>query len=256
MITKQQLQKDLEALGIRSDETVAVHTSLKAVGMVEGGAETFLEALYEYLYDGLLVIPTHTWKNVNQENPWYDVRGSEACIGWVPRTAAFHPKAVRSMHATHSVAVFGKRAGEYAAYDRASVTPTPPQGCFGRLYDEKAKILLVGVGQERNTFIHVSEEILDVPQRLSAPFEVTLVDYEGRQERRTIQKHENPICPHISENFVKFDPYLARCGAVTEGKLGNAVVKVCDAVKLQDEILRLWRESDRDLTVDARPIDG
>ena len=45
MITKQQLQKDLEALGIRSDETVAVHTSLKAVGMVEGGAETFLEAL-------------------------------------------------------------------------------------------------------------------------------------------------------------------------------------------------------------------
>ena len=78
MITKQQLQKDLEALGIRSDETVAVHTSLKAVGMVEGGAETFLEALYEYLYDGLLVIPTHTWKNVNQENPWYDVRGSEA----------------------------------------------------------------------------------------------------------------------------------------------------------------------------------
>lgn len=254
MITKYELQKDLEKMGIRREETIAIHTSLKAVGMVEGGAEAFLEAFIEYLSDGLLVVPTHTWASVSKENPVYDARASVPCIGAVPRAAAFHPKAVRSMHATHSVAVFGKRAEEYAARDNGVCTPTPQEGCFGGLYEEKARILLIGVGQERNTFIHVSEEIADVPERLAEPFEAVLIDTKGNEEKRRIHKHYNPICAHISENFVKFDPVFAKYGAVTEGRLGNAAVKICDAVQCQDLLLKLWAKADWDLTVDLRPI--
>ncbi|MBQ7916950.1 MAG: AAC(3) family N-acetyltransferase [Firmicutes bacterium] len=254
MITKKQLQEDLERMGIRSTDTVAIHTSLRAAGPIEGGAESFIEAFTDYLSDGLLVVPTHTWKTVNQENPVFDVRSSEPCVGIVPTIAAFHPKAVRSMHATHSVAVFGKRAAEYAANDNGVITPTPAEGCFGRLYDEKAKILLIGVGQERNTFIHAVEEIVDVPQRLTEPFEVTLIHKDGHEEKRMIHKHYNPICAHISENFVKFDPFFAECGAVTQTKLGNAAVKLCDAVKVQEEVIRLWNLADWDLTVDLTPL--
>lgn len=254
MITKKQLQADLEQMGIRSNDTVMIHTSLRAAGPIEGGAEAFIEAFTEYLSDGLLLVPTHTWKTVNQDNPVFDARKEVPCVGIVPTIAAFHPNAVRSMHATHSVAAFGKRAAEYAANDNGVVTPTPADGCFGRLYDEKAKILLIGVGQERNTFIHAVEEVVDVPQRLSDPFEVTLINTKGQEEKRVIQKHYNPICAHISENFVKFDPFFADCGAVVETKLGNAAVKLCDAVKVQDEVIRLWKLADWDLTVDLTPL--
>ena len=255
MTTKKQLMNQLEAMGIRPKDTVAIHTSLRAVGPVEGRAEGFLDALREYLSQGLLVVPTHTWASVNPENPVFDVRHSVPCIGVLPQIAAFHPSGVRSLHATHSVAVFGRRAAEYAAYDRESCTPTPEKGCFGRLYEERAKILLVGVGQERDTFLHVCEEILDVPQRLTPhSFPVRIIDEAGHEETREIYKHYNPVCAHISENFVKFDPPLSKCGAVTEGRLGEAAVKVCDEVAMQDEVLRLWRLSDRDLTVDSRPL--
>lgn len=252
---KKQLQQQLEEMGIGSRDTVAIHTSLRAVGPVEGGAEAFLEAFTEYLSEGLLVVPTHTWANVGPDHPVYDVRKTMPCVGIVPQIAAFHPRGVRSMHATHSVAVFGRRAEEYAAYDLEAHTPTPEEGCFGRLYEEKAKILLIGVGQERNTFLHVSEEIAQVPQRLTAePIPIRMIDREGRETVRSFYKHYNPVCAHISENFVKFDRPFARCGAVWEGALGNARVLICDAVKCQDETLRLWSLTEEDLTVDQRSI--
>ncbi|MBQ7064203.1 MAG: AAC(3) family N-acetyltransferase [Firmicutes bacterium] len=257
MITIRDLQQDLEAMGIRPSDTVCIHTSLRSVGPVEGGAEAFIRAFTDYLRNGLLVVPTHTWASVRPESPVYDVRRTEPCIGVVPKIAAFHPDGVRSMHATHSVAVFGRRAAEYAQLDNHAATPTPAEGCFGHLYDEHAKILLIGVGQERHTFIHVTEEIVDVPLRLSEPFEVTLIDREGRAEKRMIQRHFNPYCAHISENFVKFDPIFAAKGAVTMQRLGNASVQLCDAVRCQDITVRLWREAlaaGRDLTVDMRAV--
>ena len=167
MTTKKRLWQQLMDMGIAREDTVAIHTSLRAVGPVEGRGEGFLDALREYLEEGLLVIPTHTWASVNRDHPVFDVRHSVPCIGTLPCIAAFHPDGVRSLHATHSVTVFGKRAAEYVAYDEEVCTPTPAHGCFGRLYEEKAKILLVGVGQERDTFLHVSEEILEVPDRLT-----------------------------------------------------------------------------------------
>ena len=177
MITIRDLQQDLEAMGIRSDDTVCIHTSLRAAGPVEGGAEAFIRAFTDYLKDGLLVVPTHTWASVRPESPIYDVRHTEPCIGIVPRIAAFLPDGVRSMHATHSVTVFGRRAAEYAHWDDHAATPTPADGCFGHLYDEHAKILLIGVGQERHTFIHVTEEIVDVHMPKPALFILFLIPY-------------------------------------------------------------------------------
>ena len=262
MWTVHDIESQLEALGLSSADTVCLHTSMRAVGPVEGGAEGMLRALTDFFADGLVVIPTHTWATVKPEAvtppalPTYDVRHTLPCIGILPTVAAFHPEGVRSMHATHSVACFGRRAREYAALDDHAVTPAPPEGCFGSLYAEKARILLIGVGQERHTFIHAVEEVIDVPERLSEPYTARLIHPDGREELRQIRRHFNPICAHISENFVKFDPFFERAGAVTRGTLGSAAVQVCDAVKCQDTVIDLWKKAGRDLTVDMSPIEA
>ena len=45
MVSRADLMKQLEALGVPQDRPVAAHTSLRAVGETEGGGEGFLDAL-------------------------------------------------------------------------------------------------------------------------------------------------------------------------------------------------------------------
>ena len=73
MITKLELQDQIRKMGILPTDTVLVHTSLRAVGAIEGGADDLIDAFTEYLTDGLFLVPTHTWATVNKEPHVYDV---------------------------------------------------------------------------------------------------------------------------------------------------------------------------------------
>lgn len=46
---KQQLKDQLESMGLKGDETILIHSSMKAIGAVDGGADTVLDAWMEYL---------------------------------------------------------------------------------------------------------------------------------------------------------------------------------------------------------------
>ena len=50
--TKEDLIKDLDRLGIDRNGTLLVHSSYKSIGDVEGGGETVIDALMEYMKDG------------------------------------------------------------------------------------------------------------------------------------------------------------------------------------------------------------
>ena len=54
--TKQTLQQDLAAMGLTGTETILIHSSMKSIGAVEGGADTVLDALMEFFAEGLLLM--------------------------------------------------------------------------------------------------------------------------------------------------------------------------------------------------------
>ena len=108
--SKEMLKEQIKAMGILPSDTVLIHTSMRAVGEVEGGADGLIDAFQDYLQDGLFLVPTHTWANVNRDNPQYDVRSAVPCIGTLPRVAAFRPDGIRSLHPTHSIWATGKNA--------------------------------------------------------------------------------------------------------------------------------------------------
>ena len=66
MFTKEEIQNQLRQLNSVEDAITLVHTSMRAVGKVEGGAEGLLDALIEHFTrgKGLLCIPTHTWHHL------------------------------------------------------------------------------------------------------------------------------------------------------------------------------------------------
>ena len=251
MYTKEQLKAQLAQMGIKPSDNVLIHTSFKAVGQVEGGPEGFIDAFCEYLTEGLFLVPTHTWSNVTRKQPDYDVKTTVPCIGLIPRTAAFRPDGVRSLHPTHSVWVHGKGAEEFIAGEELAESPAPVGFCWNRLAEIGTKILLIGVTNTNNTFIHAVDEIADLPDRLAPePWEVTVIDGNGNRITHPFRNHGRTG----SDNFCNFEEPLVGLGAQTFGTLGDAQVRVVDAVKCRDVILSIYAKTDEHLCLVRRPI--
>lgn len=245
MFTQKELINDIRALGIKDDDLLTVHTSLKAIGEIDGqgksGAETVIEALRSCVSDGILMIPAHTYQNI-REVPIFDIRRTMPCIGTMPCVAvemankAFDEgdrTCVRSMQVSHSVVAFGKNAYEFVECDRHVNTRTPMAGCYGKLYYEGGKILLLGVDLSRNTYIHAIDEHIDAT--VYGATAVTVTDYDGQSWVQEELLTKGPA----AATFVRYKDALDVAGAVRYGKIGNAESMVIDARKCFDVVMEI-----------------
>ncbi len=257
MFTGEELQEQIRAMGITPSDTVLIHTSMRAVGEVENGADGVIDAFCNYLKDGLFLVPTHTWGTVWQEHPVYDVRTEVPCIGALPKAAAFRPDGVRSLHPTHSLWAHGEHAAEYVKGEERAVTPAPPGSACARLADVGAKILLIGVENDKNTYIHAVEELADIPDRIERePYEVTIVDQNGQSCRHSYSCYYCSKSEDVSLQFVNFEKPFTELGVQTFGTLGNAEVRIVDAKKCRDTLLKIFAKADRDLCIERMEIPG
>ena len=126
MYTKEQLKKQLENMGLTGNETILIHSSMKSIGEVAGGADTVLDAWIEYFGHGLLLLPTHTWKNINSDSPVYNPKETPSCVGLLTNMFLKRDGVIRSLHPTHSMAGIGKKAAEYLAGEENNNTPCTP----------------------------------------------------------------------------------------------------------------------------------
>ena len=259
MLTKEKLYSELLRMGCARTDTVIMHTSLRAIGKIDGGAEALLDWLIEYFAPegGLFCVPTHTWHLMLSELPTLDLNLAESCCGAFTKIAAEHPFGVRSPHPTHSMVVFGKRREEYIECERNSVTMAPPTGCYGKLYEEKGKILLVGVGQDKNTYLHSVEERLGVPNRNDKNTVKTSIKHkDGRVEERNIYQLLAEGIEDVSYQYPNYEPAFRYFGAITDGYIGNARTQLCDAVKIHDAMKLIFERSlGKELLFDKTPID-
>lgn len=257
MFTKEELKHQIAAMGIQPNDTILVHTSLRAVGKVENGADGVIDAFCEFLSDGLFLVPTHTWNNVTRENPVYDVRTSVPCIGTLPRVAAFRKDGFRSLHPTHSIWGHGREAEAFLQGEEKACSPGPVGFAWERLAHRNAKILLIGVNNDRNTFIHAVDEIADLPDRLAAePYEVTILDHQGNTYRHDFYGHFCSRSNDVSAQYVNFNRAFDELGVWKEGKLGNAKVMVVDSVKCRDTVLKIYSRAKEDLCIEKMELDS
>ena len=272
MYTKDDLYKQLQELGVPQDGLIHVHTSLKAIGDVEGRGEGVLDVLIRYATEegGLLTVPTHTWKNLQDlTQPTMDLSNPITSIGKLPDLAAAHPGGHRSHHPTHSMAAFDGaaldagapdtqgRAAVFSRGDDDSKTSTSPDGCYGQIYREGGKILLIGVTHNRNTFMHCAEEILDVPNRLSDELvAATMKLRSGEIVPRPIHCHSAVGIRDVSARFPKYEPAFRMHGLIKDGCFGDATVRLCDARGMVDVMQLIYDRSEGiELLADDEPID-
>jgi hypothetical protein len=146
---------------------------------------------------------------VTKKQPVFDVRATVPNIGALPRVAAFRPDGVRSLHPTHSIAGFGKNAAEFLAGEELSGTPTPVGGAMQRLGKMGAKILLVGVGNDKNTFLHTLDEELDIPDRMEREsYPLTILDAAGNRHTTQFRSHHCSRSEDVSKNYPNYEQAL------------------------------------------------
>lgn len=233
MYNKEQLKKNLEQMGLQPTDAVMIHSSMKAIGEVDGGGETVIDALLEYFSEGLVMMPAHTWAQMSEEYCVFHPDTEPACVGILPNLFLKKEGAVRSLHPTHSIVAYGACAEEYIKGEEDRTTPCTPGGCWDRLRQIRAKILLIGVTHIRNTFIHSIEEVYQVPERFTPkPTEFQICMPDGTRKPVQMYRHYNPHTDHISGSYDKLKEAFYDTGAARKEKFGDAEVILCDAVRI------------------------
>lgn len=242
MHTKNSIMKDIEQTGIRKNGTLLIHSSMKAIGVVEGGGDSVLDAFIEYMKDGLLLFPTHSWSDKSLKDGIYDPKTEPACVGLLPNLFMKKAGAIRSMHPTHSVTAMGNRAQEYVLRDSDVYTPCPRNGCFGGLYDEEAQLLFLGATLKTNTFIHSIEEWLNIPDRINSQSKKIKLLFGDKDVREIDFRGHYSTRGDVSKNYDKLLIPMILMGIAKEVKIGDAVSYVVEVKPMADWVIGLLKE--------------
>jgi aminoglycoside N3'-acetyltransferase len=217
-IDRRMLAGHLRALGVREGGVLLVHTSYRAVGPVVGGPAAVVDALRDAVGTrGTVVMPS--WGD--DEDVAFDPASTPVSpsLGVMAELFRRLPGARRSDHPFAFAAI-----GPDAAAVVADPLPVPPHGRaspVGRVHDLDGQVLLLGVGHDANTTIHLAEALAGVPYNV--PKHCTVLK-QGRPVRVEYTETD-----HCCERFALADEWLRERGYQREGPVGHGTTRLAAA---------------------------
>jgi len=205
--TYEEIVDGLGRLGIGAGDTVFIHSSLKSLGYVEGGAATVVQALQRAVGpQGTLVLPTYYMPGgtvlgtCRMQGYVFDVRKHGSNMGRLPEAFLDSEGIARSVHPTHSVSAWGRHAAYLTEAHHQAPSIFGEGSPWQRLLNlEQAKVLGLGISMGPVTFYHVLEdamgEAFPLPVWGEQTFSLPCIDRAGR-------RCEVPLRP--------FDPVLSQ----------------------------------------------
>lgn len=227
MRTRKDLENAFYEAGIRKGDIVLVHSSLRKLGPVEGGADTVIDALLAAVgTEGTLAMPAHTWKTVNAQQPVFHQALSIPCTGVLGNVFRLRPGVLRSLHPTHSLCASGPRAAQLIADDEKTSTPCSSDSPYARLCRWKGKVLIIGEDLACCTLFHGCEEWAHIPTAVSPePFHLFSISSAGTVV--SVDLH----CHNVASwfQYPRAEPILLKAGALTLTRLGMCELRLLDA---------------------------
>ncbi len=227
---RQDLVEEFRRLGVGPGMTLMVHSSLSALGEVNGGADTVIEALLEAIGPtGTLSMPA-----MGGGSP-FNAETSPSTVGVVTEAFRHYPGVKRSLHPTHSTCALGPKADwllEGQIDQPTAIGAESPCGRLSRL--REGYVLLLGVDQDRNTLLHYPEEIVRAPYL--STIERKYLDEAGVERTKVLHHFPGP-----HRDFIGLDRLFRERGAMKLGKVGKAVCRLLhagSAVEIEVEALR------------------
>lgn len=257
-ITKHRIIKDLKKLGLDQGDIVFLHSSLKSIGYVEGGAATVIDAIIEVLGSfGTLIVPTFSlkksiYKTCMDKTYIFDPQTTGTTIGIIPATFLQYPDIYRSIHPTHSVSAVGQHAEYITEAHHLAPSIFGPDSPWDRLLKLDGKIFALGLKMGRNTFSHALEDrMLDkfpLPIRMKENYflkcrnrdgiivEVPVTPFDPKFKKvRMDQENREDLREYFWEEF-------NRAGILKTGKIGQATSWIASANEYFEHLSALMRE--------------
>ncbi len=240
VVNREEITRGVRQVGVGAGDVALVHSSLSSMGWVQGGAATVIEAFLDVLDParGTLVLPTLCQKDVGRRFETWDITRSPSDVGAITEAGRLRPDAIRSDHATHSVAAIGRQAAEITAGHASAHGRPSPWGpaAFGFgspwqwLYDHDAHYLFLGVTTSCNTIGHFAQAEFVRSVLAQVP------DHRRPELAEQIQGWQEPgVWPGFG--FAVCEKWLQARGAVRYAQIGAATLRATRARINVDTIL-------------------
>jgi aminoglycoside 3-N-acetyltransferase len=228
--------RQLQLLGVQPGMQLLVHSSLRKLGAVVGGADSIIDSLLEILGpEGTLMMSTVSG-NVNREQPVFHVEHTPSTVGTLSNVFRKRPGALRSLHPVHSIAALGARAEFFCEGHLQARTAWSEDSPYGKLMRQDGHILFLGTNFSANTCMHALEIEAKVPG-LHTPESSTLYvcDYDNRWHQ--IEHHWH--APK-KDSYVDMEQVVEKAGALKYGVLGKSISRLVQAGKMRERLLPIF----------------
>jgi aminoglycoside N3'-acetyltransferase len=232
MTLAERIAEEIVALGIGGDGVLVVHTAFSSFAGRAGAPADLIDALRMAVgARGTVVMPS---MSDDDDVPFDPLRTSCRGMGIVAETFWRIPGVSRS-DSPHAFAAIGPHAAEITAPHPVDV-PHGPDSPIGRAHELDAEILLLGVGHDANTTVHLAENIAGVRYKL--PKYATVM-----RDRQPVRHHYYEI-DHCCANFALLDSWLEARGHQQRGFVAGAPARLIGARDVVATALEHLRENE------------
>jgi aminoglycoside N3'-acetyltransferase len=180
---------------------------------------------------GTLVMPSMT----DDDQVAFDPKATP-CLGMgVVADTFWRMPGVLRCDSPHSFAAAGPRAAEITAPQPVDV-PHGLDSPVGRVYELDGQVLLLGVGHDANTTVHLAENMAGVRYRLPCS---SMVLIDGQPTRCDYSEPD-----HCCENFSLLDQWLEAEGRQRRGVVGNGEARLARSRAIVEAALARLRENE------------
>ena len=183
---------DMEKIGICKGDVLFVHSSLSALGRIDGGSKTVVDGLLHAIGNqGTLLMPAFSYATTVQYPYYFSMEKSVCCVGAIPEYYRGLSTTKRSLNPTHSICGCGVQAEELLNPHSLDCTPVGKHSPLSALTNCKGKILFLGCGLNSNTLMHGVEEDVGVNYVLKQqPVEYLMELSNTQLERKMYYQHD------------------------------------------------------------------
>jgi aminoglycoside N3'-acetyltransferase len=240
----------LRQSGINPGDAVFVHSSMEGFKGFRGTAAEIIQVFQEAVGSGgTLLMPTLSFAGTAidyaRQNRVFDPRTTPSQVGLLTELFRRSPAVIRSLHPTHSVAVWGKDQEWWTKDHPLAATPCGRGTPYARLLERDAKIVMAGLSIAPLTFFHFAEEVL-APQMPFDPFTTEHYTMRYRVNGEIFETAAMRLYnPAVSKrrNLAPLAAELRKAGYWREGKVGSLQAPVLGAKHIMQTLEEMARGS-------------